>query len=246
MIRENHYRAKQSHRGRGLRDLERRVGGVCAEIEERLVRQDVVRILELGCGYGTALLELRARYGGRVALHGLNRLPGDGDAAILRRNAAERGLDGGDAALPTIAHGDAARGLPYADTTFDIVYSQVAWLYFGHKVGVVREAIRVLREDGLAKIDADEMRPDLPPEYRRLVEIWQDGRLVPFGEYLGRFGMAFAPAPEGEYLRFGKASGFGDDLALVAEIDVSRLYPHWDGIKCIYARTSPATPRPDP
>lgn len=246
MIREGHYRAKQSHRGRGLRDLERRVGGVCVEIEERLARQGVVRVLELGCGYGTALLELRARYGRNVALHGLNRLPGDGDAAILRRNAAERGLDGGDAAMPAIAHGDAARGLPYADATFDLVYSQVAWLYFGHKVGVVREVIRVLREDGLAKIDADEVRAELPPEYGRLVEIWQEGRLVPFGEYLRRFGMAFALAPEGEYLRFGKASGFGDDLALVAEIDASRLCAHWDGVKCIYACTSPATPRPDP
>ena len=245
MIREDHYRAKQPHRARGLRDLDRLVGGVCAEIDERLAGQDVVRVLELGCGYGTALLELRARFGGRVALHGLNRLSGDGDAGILLRNAAARGLDGGDAAMPAIAHADAACGLPYADATFDLVYSQVAWLYFANKVGVMREVIRVLREGGVAKIDADEVRADLPPEYRRLVEIWQEGRLVPFGEYLRRFGMAFAPAPEGEYLRFGKAAGFGDDLALVAEIDVSRLYAHWDGIKCIYACTSGAPPRPN-
>jgi SAM-dependent methyltransferase len=241
VIREAHYRAKQLHRARGIGDLDRLVGGVCREIDERLARQDVVRVLELGCGYGTALLELRARYGRRVALHGFNRAPEDGDAAIVLRNAAERGLTGGDAPMPTIAHGDVARGLPYPDASFDIVYSQVAWLYFGNKVAVVREVIRILRADGLAKIDADELRPELPPEYRRLVEIWQDGRLVPFGEYLRRFGMGFAQAPEGEYLHLGRCAGFGDDLRLVAEIDLSLLHGHWDGIKCVYRHAAAPT-----
>ncbi len=238
VLRDEHYREKLPHRARGLRDLERLVDGVLGDIEERLARQDFVRVLELGCGYGTALLELRARFGRRVELHGLNRLPEDGNADILARNAAERGLLGGahaDAPWPAIAFGDVAAGLPYADATFDLVYSQVAWLYFGNKAGVIREVVRVLREGGLAKIDADEVRSGLPVEYRRLVEIWQDGRLVPFGDYLRRFGMALARAPEGEYLRVGKRPGFGDDLTRVLEIDLSTLHPHWDGIKCVYS-----------
>ena len=61
MVRDEHYREKLPHRGRGVHELDRRVGGVDAEIEARLARQDVVRVLELGCGYGTALLELGAR-----------------------------------------------------------------------------------------------------------------------------------------------------------------------------------------
>jgi SAM-dependent methyltransferase len=236
---EARYRAKQAHRGRGLRDLERRVGGVCAEIDRRLAQQDVVRILELGCGYGTALLELRARYGARVDLHGLNRAPGDGDRAMMQHNAAQRALPLDDAsaqrALPTLSYADAASGLPFAGDTFDLVVSQVAWLYFGDKVRVLREVIRVLEPGGIAKIDADEVDPRLPPEYARLVEIWQDGGLVPFGDYLRRFGGALAPAPEGEYLHIGKRAAFGDDLTLLHEIDTSRLHPHWDGVKCVYA-----------
>lgn len=235
MVRDAHYRDKLPHRARGVADLDRRVGGVCTEIDERLARRDVVRILELGCGYGTALLDLRARYGRRVELHGVNRFPGDGNPAILLRNATDRGLTAGDARLPTIVHGDVAAGLPFPDASFDLVYSQVAWLYFGNKVGVIREVIRVLDAGGLAKIDADEVQPGLPPEYARLVEIWQDGRLLPFGEYLRRYGMALAPAPEGEFLRFGKALRFGEDLTPVFEIDVSRLHAHWDGIKCVYS-----------
>ncbi|HEX6136787.1 MAG TPA: methyltransferase domain-containing protein [Casimicrobiaceae bacterium] len=237
-IREQHYRDKIPHRGRGVGDLDRRVGGVFGEIDERLGRRDVVRILELGCGYGTALLELRARYGRRVELHGLNRRPGDGNPEILLRNAAERGLTGASVAAnvpwPAIAYADVAGGLPFADDAFDLVYSQVAWLYFGNKVGVLRDVMRVLRPDGVARIDADEVRSDLPPEYRRLVEIWESGRLLPLGDYVRRYGMTLAPAAEGEYLRFGKSAGFGEDLTPVLEIDLSTLHVHWDGIKCVY------------
>ena len=72
------YRRKLVHRGRGLRDLEQHIGPVCGEIDARLARQAAVRILELGAGYGTALLELRARYGALVELNGMNRHPRDG------------------------------------------------------------------------------------------------------------------------------------------------------------------------
>lgn len=243
MIRDQHYRAKLPFRARGHDQLVEIVGGVFAEIDERLERNDVVRVLELGCGYGTVLLELQRRYGRRVELSGVNRERGDGDADTLLRNGIEHGLIAADAGLtakmPVITYVDVALGLPFADRSFDIVYSQVAWLYFANKVAVLREVSRVLRDDGLAKIDADELRPGLPHEYQRLVEIWQDGRLVPFGDYLRRFGMAFAPASEGEYLRFGKSPQFGDDLQLVHEIDLSELYAHWDGVKCVY-RLTPA------
>jgi SAM-dependent methyltransferase len=246
MIRDEHYRAKLAHRGRGLNDLERTVGGVTADIDARLERQSVVRVLELGCGYGTALLELRARYGRRVELHGMNRQHGDGNPEILLRNARERGLDAEDPAgaveLPRIAYGDAARGLPFADASFDIVYSQVAWLYFGSKLKVINDVMRILRADGVARIDADEIRAALPAEYGRLVEIWDDGVLVSLADYMRRYGFGFVPAPEGEYLFFGKAIGFGDDLEPVFEIDVSSLHPHWDGVKCVYRRRAVRAP----
>lgn len=238
MIRDQHYRNKLPFRARGHAMLVELIGGVFDDIEQRLDTQEVVRVLELGCGYGTVLFELKQRYGGSVVLHGINRRREDGDADILLRNGVERGLIAPDASptecLPPITYLDVADGLPFDDGTFDLVYSQVAWLYFSNKVGVLREVNRVLCAAGLAKIDADELRPGVPPEYQRLVEIWDDGRLLPFGDYLARFGMSFAPATQGEYLRFGKSPGFGDDLELVAEVDLSRLHHHWDGIKCVY------------
>lgn len=232
------YVAKMAFRTRGHDDLILRVGGVFAEVDERLRRQEIVRVLELGCGFGTVLLELRQRYAARVELHGMNRRPRDGDTDSMRRNGIERGLIAPDAGpsepMPAIAFGDIADGLPYADATFDVVYSQVAWLYFGDKIGVLREVIRVLRADGLAKIDADEVRSELPPEYQRLVEIWQDGRPVPFGDYLRRYGMGFEPATEGEYLRIRKSPGFGEDLRLAFQVDLGEICASWNGVKCVY------------
>ncbi len=242
------YVAKMPFRTRGHADLVLRVGGVITEIDDRLGGQDVVRVLELGCGFGTVLLELRQRYGARVELHGMNRRPRDGDAESLLRNGIERGLiepaAPRDAPLPTIAFGDVADGLPFPDRSLDLVYSQVAWLYFGDKIGVLREVIRVLRDDGMAKIDADEIRSELPPEYQRLVEIWQDGRPVPLGEYLQRYGMGFESATEGEYLRIVKAPRFGEDLALAFQLDLGEICANWNGVKCVY-RTDPRRPVED-
>jgi SAM-dependent methyltransferase len=226
MMQDSRYLAKRAFRTRGHRDLVQRVGGVFAEIEDRLTRQDKVRVLELGCGFGTVLLELRQRFGPRVNLD------------TLLRNGIERGLIAPGAPLadplPTVAFGDVAHGLPFADNSFDIVYSQVAWLYFPNKIGVLREVIRTLRNDGFAKIDADEVRPELPREYQRLVEIWQEDRLVPFGDYLRKYGAALMPSAEGEHLRIGKSARFGEDLALVFEVDLGEICTNWSGVKCVY------------
>jgi SAM-dependent methyltransferase len=135
---DERYRRKLPFRGRGLDDLALRTGGVVADIDDRLARRDHVRVLELGCGYGTALLELRRRYGRRVELHGVNRERGDGDADEIARHGRRQGLveADADAPLPAIALADVATGLPYPADHFDVVFSQVAWLYFGNKIGV--------------------------------------------------------------------------------------------------------------
>ena len=67
-------------------------------------------------------------------------------------------------------------------------------------------------------------------------KIWDDGKLLPFHRYLRQFNMELAPALEGKYLRFGKTPRFGTDLELILQIDLSRISPNWDGVKCVYRR----------
>ena len=247
-MREERYRSKFKHRGRGLADLDTSVGGVIAEIDERLTRKRVVRVLELGCGFGVALLDLYERYGQRVEAFGINRTPHDGGFDSMRlalREREHRRTNSAQPRLPDVVYADVAGPLPFPDGSFDVVYSQVAWLYFSNKIGVLRETVRLLRADGVAKIDADEFRKDLPPEYARLVEIWENGRILPFGEYVRRYGGALQVAPDdGQYLRFGKQRSFGEDLERVVEVDTSAIYPEWDGVKCVY-RLRPLSDRQD-
>jgi SAM-dependent methyltransferase len=232
---EARYRRKQGHRGRGLADLHERVGDVSAEIEARLAARPTVRVLELGCGYANALLDLVARYGEGVETYGLNLRREDGQAEILRREAKARNIDVDVAGLPSLLHGDVAHGVPLADASVDVVVSQVAWRYFRNKVGVLREVIRVLRPDGVGMIDADEFDAKLPPEYGRLVEIWDAGELLAFERYAAAFGMAFVPTPRGRALRLVKNASFGADLVPRVEIDANAIDERWDGIKCVYA-----------
>jgi SAM-dependent methyltransferase len=233
------YERKREHRGRGLADLERRVGSVCAEIDTRLAQQDVVRVLELGCGFGMALLDLVARYGQHVEAVGITRLFADADGDVQRREATRRGVAGG-ARLPAIAVADVSRGLPFADDAFDLVVSQVAWQYFANKAGVLREAARILAPSGIALIDADEAERKLPGEYARLFEIWRDGRLVTFGDYLAQAGASFVQAPDGTYVRAGKRASLGAHLTPLFEIDLAQIHAGWDGVKCVYAYRPPS------
>jgi SAM-dependent methyltransferase len=235
---EARFRRKQAHRGRGLADLEERVGAVRAAIDARLRDRPRVRVLELGCGYAIALLDLAARYGARIETFGVNLTQEAGQQEILQREAGRRCIDvAAQARLPTLVHTDVAHGLPFADDTFDLVVSQVAWRYFRNKIGVLREVVRVLQAGGAGMIDADEFDPKLPAEYGRLVEIWDDRALVPFGEYLARHAMGFVPTARGRALRVTKSSEFGRDLEARLEIDVKEIHADWDGIKCVYALT---------
>jgi SAM-dependent methyltransferase len=235
---EARYRRKQAHRGRGLLDLEERIGDACAEIDRRLAGQPVVRVLELGCGYAIALLDLVARYGARIEVCGINLREDDGQGEILRREAKARGIDleACPGLRPTLVHVDVAHGLPFADDSFDLVVSQVAWRYFRNKIGVLRDVVRVLRADGVGLIDADEFDAKLPREYGRLVEIWDERVLVPFADYVAHFGMSFVRVARGRALRVVKATSFGKDLVPRLEIDTQAIDSHWDGIKCVYAR----------
>ena len=58
--------------------------------------------------------------------------------------------------------------------------------------------------------------------------------MIPFGDYLRRYGMAFEPAAEGEYLRVNKSPQFGEDLKLVVQIELGVICAQWSGIKCVY------------
>src|SRR5262245_46543685 len=142
--------------------------GFQREIVDRLALTGNERLLDIGCGSGTLLAEVKRRFPG-VAATGI-----DADPAILR--LAERRLTqlGYRADLLVTR----AEALPFPDTSFEVA---VSTLVFHHlptqaKHGALREIYRVLRPAGRFLLVDFGARP------RPIVPWWQ--RLFEHAEHL--------------------------------------------------------------
>ena len=98
------------------------------------------RLLEVGCGMGTDLLQF-ARGGALVT--GVDLTPRS--IQISRQHFSVYGASG-DFAISDAEH------LPFADESFDVVYSNGVLHHTPDTRGAVREAHRVLRPGGLARV----------------------------------------------------------------------------------------------
>lgn len=98
------------------------------------------QLLEVGCGMGTDLLQF-ARGGAKVT--GVDLTPRS--IEISRQHLALYG-EGGDFAISD------CETLPFADNSFDVVYSNGVLHHTPDTAGAVREVQRVLRPGGLARV----------------------------------------------------------------------------------------------
>ena len=98
------------------------------------------RLLEVGCGMGTDLLQF-ARGGARVT--GVDLTPRS--IEISRQHLAVYG-EGGDFAITD------GENLPFADESFDVVYSNGVLHHTPDTASAVREVHRVLRPGGQARV----------------------------------------------------------------------------------------------
>ena len=98
------------------------------------------RLLEVGCGMGTDLLQF-ARGGARVT--GVDLTPRSVETS---RHHLELYDHAGDFALTD------AEKLPFADESFDVIYSNGVLHHTPDTAGAVREIYRVLRPGGLARV----------------------------------------------------------------------------------------------
>lgn len=122
------------------------------------------RVLDLGAGYGGSMRYLAEKYGCHCVALNLSEVENERDRVANR----ERGLD----KLIDVVDGDFTN-LDYADNSFDVVWSQDAFLHSGDRARVCAEAARVLKPGGLL-IFTDPMQTDdadpanLQPIYDRI------------------------------------------------------------------------------
>lgn len=98
------------------------------------------RILDMGAGYGGAARYLAKTYGCKVTCLNLS----DVENERNRQMTSEAGLEG----LIEVVEGSFEH-VPFDENTFDVVWSQDAFLHSGDRAAVVREIARVLvRKNG--------------------------------------------------------------------------------------------------
>ena len=97
-------------------------------------------VLEVGCGVGTDTVRF-ARGGARIAAVDLS----DTAVALTTERLAEEGLEG------AVREAD-AESLPFADGSFDVVYSWGVLHHTPDTARAIREVARVLRPAGEARI----------------------------------------------------------------------------------------------
>ena len=116
-----------------------------------------VNVLDLGCGYGSTARYLAANFHCRVT--GTNISVKELDLARLR--SSEAGLE----RLLSFEYGDFHR-LGYPDASYDVVWSQDAFLHAADKAAVLAECRRVLRPGGTLIFTDILVRRDTPDEDR--------------------------------------------------------------------------------
>ena len=133
-------------------------------------------VLDVGCGYGATALFLAAERGCTVT--GIN--ISEKELDLARERADEAGL--GDQA--SFRYGD-FHDLPFPDGSFDVVWSQEAFLHGVGKQTILEECHRVLRPSGRLVISDLVARAHLSEEERariyarlRLREMWSAEQYV--------------------------------------------------------------------
>lgn len=145
---------------RGLAEMNDRLAGEAIhEILTKIGLGGDIRVLEIGCGEGRLLMELRQQYS-NVKLFGVNKSPWAAMTGADSLKAVAKHFNIFDEAelsricLPTVVFADAAK-LPFDSEYFDLIVSQACLHWVEDKVGAIQEIIRTLRPGGVARIHLD-------------------------------------------------------------------------------------------
>ncbi len=134
------------------------------------------RVLDLGCGYGASARFLARTRGCRVV--GIN--ISQKELELARARSGEDGLE----SRVTFETGD-FHDLQYEDSSFDVVWSQEAFLHGADKARIISEAWRVLVDNGTLIFTDIMVKPDTPAADReRIYDRIRSPEMWGYGDYV--------------------------------------------------------------
>lgn len=234
---------------RGMEHAQRCMTDIIGIIRNKIKKNGKVRILEAGCGYGVAIMDLIKIFGDKIDISGFNLKPSHGNHKIIKKEAIKKGIFTKDEIksikLPKIYYLDASKRLPFKDNTFDLVYSQTSMYLYADKAHFLEECSRILTNEGIAIIAPSfEKKKQFPEKYWRYYELWVNGKEIPFWDYIRKFkGVKVVwknrdkkGGDKPMFIEIKKQKKLDFKLKLVAAIDYHKLNKEWFGVKSIYTR----------
>ena len=228
-------------RSRGLEGVKERVGDILPEIKDLIRRKDKIKILEVGCGYGRAILELKKIFEKNIETYAINKEP-RWNLGLIKRYATAEGIftkNNLKSNLPKLYILDAGKRLPFKSKSFDYVYSIASVQYISDKALFLEEINRILKNGGIARMQFSEEKPSHPSEYQNLFEIWDENKKIKLKEYLKKFrNIKFGKTKTNKlgYLFLKKSKSLKLNLKLVNYFDLNKINKKWWGVKAIYIK----------
>jgi SAM-dependent methyltransferase len=225
------------------RPLERvieKLGRIDTRIGRIIMERGRADVLEIGCGHGLPMHQLKHMFGDRLRIVGMNLRPEHGSSYLSFRDALSRGIFTEKDVeqlvcykhLPYYVHGDAGRHLPFSDGYFDFVYSICAAPFVHDKIHMLEEVNRVLKDGCIARIEFP-VSEDVLDTHLTFLEILDGERIVPFRECVnGLSNMRYSP--DGKYIVIRKVPHIDMGLELVATDDLSKIDAKYYGVKSMY------------
>lgn len=224
-------------RAQGLEGAKGRIGDIKKYCNNLLKKKSKIKILEVGAGFGRALLELKQIFGDKIEIYGTN-YEKEFNEKLIKKYAKDNGFPIKEKDLPKIYILDASKKLPLKGNFFDLVFCQATMQYIEDRVLFLEEVNRILTKQGIALLELQEYRGDHPKEYKNLIEIWADGKRVDVLKYLKKFKNIKIRKSKGRdwhYIVMKKKRNLNLGLKLVHAIELeNEIYNGWWGIKVIY------------
>ncbi len=221
-------------RAQGLEGAKGRIGNITKQIEELLKKKKKIKVLEIGTGFGRALLELKQKFGERIETHGTNY-----EKEWNQKLTAQYSLDQGFSReeIPKIyTKIDAGKKLRFKSNNFDFVFCQATVQYIIDRALFIEEVNRVLIKGGIAVLELQEYRSDHPKKYQNMFEIRKDNKVISTIKYLNNFGNIKVRKSLGRdwhYIIMSKVKKLNLKLKLIKHIHVEKINKNWWGTKII-------------
>jgi len=227
-----------SGRNRGLKELTKRIGNILPYIERSFEAKKRIRVLEVGCGYGKTLLELRKKYGNRIQTYGIN-YENDWDISLIKLFGLDQKLfskEEIDRNLPHLSIADAGKRIPYQSNYFDFIFSQATTQYIADKSHFLEEVNRVLTKNGTAVIELQEYKSKHQSEYKNLFEIWEENKLISSTDWLRKFKNLQIKKGWREWhnVILKKSKNLDLHLKLINSFDLKKINEDYTGTKSVY------------